>query len=272
MVSSFQEIYTFDCGETGGIAKESTNKNKVNPEGYYDLTQLTIRELEAIEFQEDRQTLLKAAWLKKVEQKSQDDLCTITLPWKWIEGLSDETSRKLYFKLFSELLEELWLNILKRDGSSLIYFQKKNKFSDDSFTAFMKALIYFEEEELAHGNDIKTHLVLESHSLGNAKMRRLGKYLEQTQALSLLDLTNNEIDHIGAIILAQYLEANESLKVIHLSGNPLGNEGLLTLAETFAEHPLIREIHMKHISCHPDVHTALNALIQKNPRIEKWVD
>jgi hypothetical protein len=237
MCMQFQNIQKIDCS--------SFNLEKKGTGYYFDLTHLTLKELENISFSKAQPYQMKAAWSQLIYSLSFDELCSVSLPSEWITSIKEKTLREQWLFELRQTLVDAWYRQLVHLDCFIIYFSEQRPFSESSFDCFLEALSLAEKRWLDHHQEQpKISLFLAQMNLNDTAIYSFQKHLSTCTSLVYLDLDNNPITKKSAKELAQFLKQQEGLKVMQLSGTQLSDEGLLCLLEGIKANKSLREIYL----------------------------
>lgn len=237
MISDLLQGYTIDCSSINTEEKSFSQVNRC-----FDLAHLSLDELTEVVFASSRRDLLFAAWKKVMNKFSEDDLCSVVLPVKWLETISDEDERIHWHDRFEGYFIDLWLDLLEVHNSTTVYFKNKKVFSDHSFKAFLLALGRFVDKREFSGQESPIHLFLDSHSLNNENIRLLVKVTKRLP-LVYLNLSENNISNAGKN-LADLIENNPDMRVLQLCNTGINDEDIVLILKAIRHHGNFRELHV----------------------------
>ena len=119
---------------------------------------------------------------------------------------------------------------------------KDHRISGKLLDIYNKALYQRKVEEMAWAiRYVITKFSLKS-KIENKEIGLIGKALEVSKEIIILDLCSNEIKKEGAKIISKALEINTTLKVLHLKQNEIGNEGAKAIGEMLRVNKTLTEL------------------------------
>jgi hypothetical protein len=237
MERKFLQLDRIECSDV-------MNKSK-GDEHHFDLTHLSLKELEELKYGKLNISLLKAAWCNIVKKISFDNLAEVSIPEKWIEELESKAEREVWYQELREALVTAWFDHLITFDSLIIYFNQNNSLTEDAFDTFLEALRNIESAWFEkYQQEPKISLFLANHALGDSAIFSLHSHFTYSTSLVYLDLDNNPISSAGAKALALFLEEQRSLKVLQLVGTQMGDQGLDYLIKGIKRSQSLREVYL----------------------------
>lgn len=199
----------------------------------------------------------RSVWKQKLCSLNRKDLC------QWPDFSFENPQLQ---QDWQEQLFQSWKGMLKTWPTSVFYLPDGISFSKQSFKAFLRSLVAWEQEQISEGLSPQIRLFLSKTGLDDDDILSLVEALQSLETMTHLDLRQNKIGSRGAIALSGFLENSHSLEVLDLYGNPICERGAHSLADALKDNRSL-----KFLSLSTEAVSSKAAKAFENVRVENFV-